>query len=94
MEPGVTHCCGVGEVSWGVWVQRRLVWLFAGLASFWPRPGSEGDEWSPPPAILSNTVDDKSLLSLTPKLESLGPGTKKLGMALLLAHSHLLKCHA
>lgn len=74
-------------------MQRRLVLLFAGFASFWPGTGSEGDEWSPPPATLSNTVDDKWLLSLTPKLESLGSGTKKLGSALLLAHSHHLKCH-
>lgn len=28
------------------------------------------------PATLSNTADDKSLLSVTPKLESLGTGAK------------------
>ncbi len=58
-------------------MQRRLVWLFAGLASFWPRPGSEGDEWSPPPAILSNSVDDKSLLSLTSKIGIIGSSNQK-----------------
>lgn len=35
-----------------------------------------GDEWPAALSPLSNTADDESLLSLSPKLESLGAGAK------------------
>lgn len=55
----------------GTFVLVFFWWLLSGQGG-----GSYGDEWPSPLGPLSNPANDESLLSLTPKLESLGPGSK------------------